>query len=278
MSYTWFRVDSSLVDHPKVAELEVKLQNPLAGWYVVRLWSWTQRYAPTGVITKARIAQAEAACRWPGRPGELIEVLVEVGLLDVQKRDVEVHDWSENQGKLVEKSRRDSEAKREKRRKQKEEAERAARAGRAPGAPTDETDGRDGRTDEKLLETPVNQPPADFGSGEPEASRFDVEHWRDDVEQLVAWMVCTRDLSARFKPSTDDEVARTREWAVSWFLKYEPDQRAVDRMHRAFEAFLESPWARAPERDARLQLWCSDDVWQPRWDAERAADQPRRAS
>ncbi len=269
MSYTWFRVDSSLADHPKVAELEVKLQNPLAGWYVIRLWSWTQRYATDGVIVTARVGQAEAYCRWPGKPGELIAVLVEVGLLDVQKKALEVHDWPEFQGKLVEKSRRDAQAKKDKRAKEKEEREEAARAGRTRGAPTYETDGRDGRTDEK----PLSLQPlvADLGSGETEPTQRVNEspttaHWGSVAKKLAAWMISQRKVAGNFEPDRPIDLAALDTWSLDWTLKHEPDDRAFDVMCEAFNGFL----ADGPG-DRSFSLWCTESVWLKRWSDARAA-------
>ncbi len=92
-------------------------------------------------------------------------------------------------------------------------------------------------------------------------------------------MVCTRDLRGRFKPSTEHDVAKIHDWATAWFVKHQPEERAVEQMHAAFVAFLDSDFACAPDRDARLPIWCADDVWRPRWDDERAREPAlRRAS
>jgi len=60
---SWFRVDNDVVDHPKVHELAALLKDPNAGWYLIRLWSWTMRYAARGRLqngagTCVRVARA----------------------------------------------------------------------------------------------------------------------------------------------------------------------------------------------------------------------------
>jgi hypothetical protein len=161
MAYSWFRVDSSIADHPKTGDLEVALNDPNAGWYVIRLFCWTQQYATTGLIKYARADQIEAAMRWKGPRGALVEVLLAVGWLDDDSQGhFEVHDWDEIQGPLVEKSNNDAKAKKKKREDKKKGGAKTARAAHAPGARpaplrTDETDGRNERTEKPLRAVPA---------------------------------------------------------------------------------------------------------------------------
>lgn len=147
MSYSWFRVEASLVDHPKAMRLAAKLEEPLALAYVLKLWSWVHRYAPTGEFSAELTPQVEAYLGWRGVPGRLLSVATEVGLLDLSvatKTDKSgqnpvvistfcVHDWQEFQGSLVERSNKDKELKRKRR------AARGARTARAENAPRAET-------------------------------------------------------------------------------------------------------------------------------------------
>ncbi len=204
-----------------------------------------------------------AAVGWEGDPEQLLAAFVRVGF--VQAPDRHLRKNARVRGldcyeATHTKALKDRDRKR---------VQRKSDGSREDGAGQTQT-----QTHKKLLD-----PPADLGSGETQEPRFDVEHWKDDVEQLVVWMVCTRDLRGKFKHSTDADVAKTREWAVAWFLKHEPDELALDQMRRAFVGFLDDPWAQNPDRDARLSIWCADNVGLHRWTAERAADEPaRRAS
>jgi len=125
---SWFRVDNDVVDHPKVHELAALLKDPNAGWYLIRLWSWTMRYAARGRLQNGAGTALEHACGWRGPSGELLHALLKVGFLDRVVENgtdlLEVHDWSRSQGKAVEKAEHDAERKR------------AARERRADGAGT----------------------------------------------------------------------------------------------------------------------------------------------
>lgn len=79
------------------------------------------RYAPDGDLTGVPEATIEGWCGWGGRGyvrGKCYEALVEVGWIDVEassNRRRSVHDWSEYQGKRVEKAHHDAEVKRARR-------------------------------------------------------------------------------------------------------------------------------------------------------------------
>lgn len=133
MGFTWFAVDDAVADHPKVMDLEARLDDANAVAYVLRLWCWTHRYAPEGRIGEHIVLQLERAVRWNGAPRTLIQTMLDVGLLDAVSGGVEVHDWAEHQGALVEKSKRDAALKRKKRRSN---GAKTARAGRSNGAQT----------------------------------------------------------------------------------------------------------------------------------------------
>lgn len=109
MSLPWFRVDVDFVDHPKVMHLE-SILGPNAGWYLVRLWAWTARYASRGCLTTVARQSLERSAGWTGKPGELIAALLETGLVDeTTSGNLEVHDWWEKQRAIVEKAEKDRE-------------------------------------------------------------------------------------------------------------------------------------------------------------------------
>lgn len=170
MAYSWFRAESAAVDHPKVMDLKARLGNDLADAYVFRLWSWTQRFAPSGAISARIVSQLERSLGWDGAPGVLIQTLTDVRLLDAVEGGFEVHDWEDMQGALVDKSNRDAELKKKKRKKG---GAKTARAAHAPGerpARLQDVTGRDvtlrDETDEKKL-APDKPAPDPIDSVEP---------------------------------------------------------------------------------------------------------------
>lgn len=152
MGYSWFRVDSALPEHPKVLALAAELEEPLSGWYVIRLWSWAQRYAADGRVNPAARAQLEAAIGWRGAVGELIQAMIKTELLDEETDALFVHDWEEHQSSLVQKSVRDAALKRKKRR---EAGAKTARAEKTAGASNGRTYETDVRTNVTDLPTPA---------------------------------------------------------------------------------------------------------------------------
>jgi hypothetical protein len=109
MSQPWFRVDVEVVDHPKVHHLEAILGSN-AGWYLIRLWTWTARYASRGRLATVARASLERSCGWTGKPGDLVAAFIATGLIDETTTDeLEVHDWWEKQGATVQKAENDRE-------------------------------------------------------------------------------------------------------------------------------------------------------------------------
>lgn len=138
-SLPWFRVDVDLVDHPKVDALCDRLGDPLAGWYVIRLWAWTMRYAARGRLAPGARLSVERACGWRGESGALWAALLDTGWIEPADADGHlVHDWAEHNGAAVAKAEKDAERKRE---------ARAARARRGDGARRSVDAGADRRAD-----------------------------------------------------------------------------------------------------------------------------------
>lgn len=182
MSYSWFSVENTLIDHPKTMALRLELSEPLAEAYLLRLWCWTHRYAPSGLIPVPSMLALEQSVGWRGGNGILITALRKTGWIDEVGGEFFVHDWPEYQSVFVEKSIRDAKLKRKKRAK-------AARAGLAPGAraapPTlrDETR-RDGtKPDQQDLLGPLE--PKRLPAGDPPKPKA-VSEWVTHFEEFQA--------------------------------------------------------------------------------------------
>lgn len=267
MSYSWFRTESSIADHPKVLRLEALLgDNALA--YVTRLHCWTHRYAPSGKFNRDDEPLIEAFCKWKGEPGNLIRGLIVAGLCEDGRRTRSVHDWDEFQGKLVEKSSRDAEVKRKRREERRARGAETARAGRADGARTlrDETD--ETRRTRRSLDAPVVTP-AISAAVAASPARGET-NWGLVGEQLADWMRKQRAVAGNFTADRESDVAAVHGWALAWCLKHEPDDRVLDQMREAFNGYLSEAWA--IERDCALSLWSTENVWLPRWNDVRAKE------
>ena len=111
MSAKWLRLESDIVDHPKTGRLEALLNEPLAGWYVIRALSWMSRFCPTGHVRDNDGTSLESSAKWRGTSGELLAALVSCGWLDVVPGGWEWHDWGEHQGKVAHKAAKERERK-----------------------------------------------------------------------------------------------------------------------------------------------------------------------
>lgn len=113
MSAKWMRVETDFVDHPKVRRLAAILNDPLAGWYILRTWAFVSRFCPTGQIWDIDGTTLETSCEWRGERGKLLEVLVQIGILDALKDGGwEAHNWTEHQGRVAVRASKDRERKR----------------------------------------------------------------------------------------------------------------------------------------------------------------------
>jgi hypothetical protein len=114
MGFDWLKLDNRMVDHPKTHALAAALGEPLAGWYVIRLWSWATRYAPRGQLPASLVPGLESALGWQGEKGLLLLTLVKSGLLDSVEGTggFEIHDWWDTQSAHVVKAEKDSQRRR----------------------------------------------------------------------------------------------------------------------------------------------------------------------
>lgn len=165
MSAKWMRVETDFVDHPKTFRLAALLQEPLAEAYVLRAWTFLSRFCPTGHVRDIDGTALEAACRWRGQPGALLEALVKCEWLEASKDGGwEAHDWSDHQGKVAQRAAKERERKRAYRERKAAEASASVphmSHGTSAGHPAQrDVTGRDvtGRDVEKKKEPPSPKP------------------------------------------------------------------------------------------------------------------------
>lgn len=155
----WMKVWGSVIDHHKTVELaeELHVQVATSIGYLVMAWWWTKQNYPDGRV-RSPIAPLliEKACQWRGKKGRLVEAMIKVRFLDLAPDGLDIHDWGEHQGKVVEQAERDRIGALERREKRKQELEFSRRptVGRLSGdrRPQEEDGEEDRDLDQVTLE------------------------------------------------------------------------------------------------------------------------------
>ena len=119
----WIELHQTLPRHPKLIRLANRLRVPRAqaAGHLTFLWLWTLDYAPTGDLSAFGPAEISAAADFGGDAEMFAQALRETGWLD---EGMQVHDWHEYAGRLIEDRVKAKERMREFRQRQREENER----------------------------------------------------------------------------------------------------------------------------------------------------------
>ncbi len=176
----WLQVLQTLRDHRKTLaaadELDIALPHMMG--LLVSFWLWALDNAPSGLLDDITPRMIARAAQWEGDPDHLVETLIGAGWIDKTEEGLEIHDWYEYAGKLIDRRKADAERARRKR---------AAAASESPEA---EFDGRptdvrsQSRVEQSRLKKKREATPSDEGKA-PEAPtptaqerRFD-EFWQE---------------------------------------------------------------------------------------------------
>lgn len=100
----WIQVHQTLKDHRKVLaaadELDIEPAHMLG--LLISFWLWALDNAPTGSLAGISPRMIARAAQYNDDPDKFVEALKDVGLLDAdQAGDLELHDWYEYTGKLI---------------------------------------------------------------------------------------------------------------------------------------------------------------------------------
>ncbi len=226
----WIRVEIDLVDHPKTGRLESLLNNPFAGWYVMRALSWVSRFCPTGHVRDIDGTSLERSCQWRGESGELLRALVDCGWLDEARGGGwEWHNWEEHQGKVAD------HAKKERERKAAYRARKAAEAtaavapvsrGTSAGRPAlrDET-----RRDGTSVTTPSSSAELDASGRQPAPdTTLDAALTDDEFQVFEHWRTKRHHPRAKATPERKRIIAKAlKTYSVTDL------QRAIDGVGRS---------------------------------------------
>lgn len=110
----WVPVHQSLIRHPKLIRLSVRLgmkRTDVIG-HLVALWCWAMDYAPKGNLSGFLPEEIALGSEWERTPSDWVSALTAEGWLE---DDGYLHDWSDYGGALVEKQKKDAKRKREER-------------------------------------------------------------------------------------------------------------------------------------------------------------------
>lgn len=101
----WIQIHQQLKDHRKVLaaadELDIEPAHMLG--LLISFWLWAIDNAPDGSLAGISDRMITRAAQWDKDPEEFVAALTSASLLDVTEDGVlEIHDWSEYTGKLIE--------------------------------------------------------------------------------------------------------------------------------------------------------------------------------
>lgn len=104
----WIESHDTLEDHPKTRKLArtLEISIPTAIGHLHCLWWWAMKYAQTGDLTKFEAGDVADAARWEGDAQAFLQALLNAGFIDP---DMQIHDWYEYAGRLIEKRKANAE-------------------------------------------------------------------------------------------------------------------------------------------------------------------------
>ncbi|NCB64533.1 MAG: hypothetical protein EOM52_13275, partial [Clostridia bacterium] len=181
MTVAWLQVHQTLKDHRKLFDAadELEVAPPHMMGLLISFWLWALDNAPSGSLEGVTPRMIARAAQWDGPAEKLTAALIRAGWLD--ERDdgtLEIHDWYEYAGKLIDQ--RQAEKERSKRRR----TATAPPSDDAPddrrttsGQPADDREKAAGRVDQsRVPKTRVdNTPPTPSDEGSDGAKKSTIE-------------------------------------------------------------------------------------------------------
>ena len=134
----WIQVHQQLKDHRKLlaAADELEIEPPHMLGLLTSFWLWALDNAPSGSLVGISNRNIARAAQWNKEPDTFVEAMKSAGFLDItEDGTLEIHDWYEYAGKLIDQ--REAEKQRSRRRRAAAAADRRTTAGQSEGQPTD---------------------------------------------------------------------------------------------------------------------------------------------
>lgn len=133
----WIQVHQQLKDHRKLlaAADELEIEPPHMLGLLTSFWLWALDNAPSGSLEGISNRNIARAAQWNKEPDAFVEAMKSAGFLDItEDGTLEIHDWYEYAGKLIDQ--REAEKQRSRRRRAAAAADRRTTAGQSEGQPT----------------------------------------------------------------------------------------------------------------------------------------------
>ena len=114
----WIKIHQQLKDHRKVfaAADELEICHVHMIGHIVSFWLWALDNAPSGSLEGISHRMIAKAAQWEKDPELFVDALENAGFLDLRgDGELEIHDWYEYTGKLID--RREAEKQRSRRRR-----------------------------------------------------------------------------------------------------------------------------------------------------------------
>ena len=92
---TDYRITTDALDHPKLVKLQ-RMCGEQGIICLLRLWGFTARYHPKGILNNMNGEDIEIASHWTGEPGMFFENLIDLKLVDKKGSSYLIHDWKEH--------------------------------------------------------------------------------------------------------------------------------------------------------------------------------------
>ncbi len=195
----WIRLNTEVPHHAKFVLLANELGVREAWPRVVQLWCWAANSAKNGDLSGLKDRQIADFSGWKGNATRFVSALRSVGLLDPDNR---IHDWDDEQGKMLERLEKDRDRKRQARASKAVaapavsaglSAPAVADASRARGRTVRDGTGRDGKKEQDQVPAPAvaGGPPSPTGPKAPKPSRVARPKWRDPCPALTGAGIVT---------------------------------------------------------------------------------------
>ena len=109
----YLEIDEGFLDHPKTMRVCGMLGDQNAGMYIIRLWRWACRSAPTGCLDGMTPDEIEMAAGYKAQDGRLYAALASRFIDEKDGKPHALHDWMQHQGGSIKRMNQRADAKRD---------------------------------------------------------------------------------------------------------------------------------------------------------------------